>query len=1439
MNDGRAVSHEASGLLERIAAHVAAQPQAVGVSFAGAEWDYASVWERARAIGFSLRQEGVTAETRVGIHLERGPHLVPALLGTLMAGGCYVPLEPRYPAERLRWMVHDAGIRHVVSSGAGGALEHGDFKTIDLDAPLAAAPVEWQPAPMHDGQAVYAIYTSGSTGRPKGVINTHAALLNRLQWMQDAYVLTAADRVLQKTPFTFDVSVWEFFWPLCEGACIVLAVPDGHRDFAYLADLIARETISRLHFVPSMLDGFLSTAASRAMPNLRQILCSGEALPTPVAERCLQQFPQATLDNLYGPTEAAIDVSFHRCAVGEPVPSQPIGVAIDGIDLHVLDESLHPVADGVSGELFIGGIGLARGYVGRPDLTAERFVPHPLAAGPGMRLYRTGDLVCRRADGCIDYLGRLDFQVKINGQRIELSEIENVLREHAEVAAALVTDCAGPGNRRQLAAYITLQSGTLRRAGADRSVRTWQTLYDQVYAGLAGHAAEPRDNFLSWNSSEDGLPLPLPAMRAWADEALSRILQSAPRRVLEIGCGSGLIASRLLPYVAHYAGIDPSAMALDYLRTHIDADAAGRMVLAQGFAHDIPDAIGTGFDTVVLNSVVQYFPDTDYLQTVLDDCVLRLGTPGELFIGDVRDARLQAAFLAGLSAAPQETELVLDPAFFLGWAARQPFPVLCEVLPKTGGYDNELARYRFDVRMHIRPRVQPWTPARRVDWNAHADWQALAAIANEGDGLQVDGIPMPRLRDSLDRVRDTDRATEAARAACLDGAQDPAPLADLLARRGLRAEWRLDVDRPGLYIAAVVSATREALLLAGHSTRPPEGTAARLLRNSLSLDAAALVLPFLRERLPDYMIPAHVIVLDALPLNTNGKVDRKQLPAIFQSDGSTISDESLPRTDMERRLAAVWARLLQRESVPRDVSFYRLGGDSILLAQMVMQAAAEGVRIRLADALAHPRLDALAAAVADAAGQDPSDLPSAADYDETTRAQLVTMAANHRPVERVVPLPDLVAGIVMEAAASPVPGANSEVVTFEALNVDPLRFEQAWQALIARHEILRSGFSLTGTHKAAQFIYRAVDWAPRYLDWRGLSATEQGAAWERLYGEAWLHKFDMASAPLMQVTAVRLDSERTRVLWVLHHAVTDGWTYAVLLRDWLHAYDGRALAPVGLGYHEFSAWLRAAERHPSLRDYWQRYLAGFDPQESRLPPCRGQGGSLTVMCRTAVVDATARDRLDDLLERAEATWNTLIEVIWGGLLASLAGRRQATFGSLCSLRPLGPAGSEFVAGPAFNIVPVRVDARGSRDVSLIEQVRKHFSARALHAAHAHVNPLLLQQCAGLDLHQPLFESLVAFENMPSIEDERLLRAPRFDSRSARPLVLLIWPDDVMRLELYGNSGRFNGEWLEARLATVTGALMRLANNPSLSLVECLAEESTEPADDNHLLEIEI
>jgi amino acid adenylation domain-containing protein len=440
-----------------IEARAGKTPDTIAVEFDDQQLTYRRLNSLANSLALRLRELGAEPDMVVGVCMERSLEMVVSLLAILKAGAAYLPLDPSYPAERLQFMLEDAGATILLARGSLVELPRGGQTSL-LDTDLEWGSLDREGCPDLDDSCgpdnlAYVIYTSGSTGRPKGVMIPHHGICNRLLWMQETYQLTPDNRVLQKTPLGFDVSLWELFWPLMAGSTLVVAPPGAHKDPSRLVELIGKHEVTVIHFVPSMLRTALGAEGLDTCRSLRLVVCSGEELPSDLARQFFDRF-SAGLQNLYGPTEASVDVTYWPCVKGDARASVPIGYPIANTRMYILDPDLNPAPVGVPGELYIAGTGLARGYANRPELTADRFMPNPFGAGRGERIYRTGDLAKYLPDGSIEFLGRADNQVKIRGNRIELGEIEAVLAQHAGLSEAVVAAHGDAAGNKRLAAYL-------------------------------------------------------------------------------------------------------------------------------------------------------------------------------------------------------------------------------------------------------------------------------------------------------------------------------------------------------------------------------------------------------------------------------------------------------------------------------------------------------------------------------------------------------------------------------------------------------------------------------------------------------------------------------------------------------------------------------------------------------------------------------------------------------------------------------------------------------------------------------------------------------------------------------------------------------------------------------------------------------------------------
>ncbi len=514
-------------LHELIQEQVKHSPDAVAVVYQDQQMSYLELDHRANQLAFFLRRFGVGTDERVGICAERSIEMVVGLLGILKSGGAYLPLDPAYPAERLAFMLSDAQPPVLLTQQRLlNQLPGYAGKIACLDAEWTRISAESTDEPASAGapeSAAYVIYTSGSTGRPKGAMIPHGGICNRLIWMQEEYQLNAGDRVLQKTPFSFDVSVWEFFWPLMTGACLVMAAPGGHQDRAYLIDEIEKRRITTIHFVPSMLQALLEGDGLDRCSTLKRVICSGEALPYELKQRFLRSLG-AEIHNLYGPTEASVDVTYWDCKQEVDRQVVPIGRPISNTQIYLLDRHLNAVPAGIPGELHIGGAGLARGYLGRAELTAEKFVPDPFGTKEGARLYKAGDLARYLPGGSIEFLGRIDFQVKIRGFRIELGEIEEAIAQHPSIREAAVLCREDKPGQQRLVAYFVPRAG---EPVLDKEMRSF--LKERLPEYMIPAAFVPMDEMpLNSNGKLDRKALPRPEQTGGSEHEFA-----APRSPLE------------------------------------------------------------------------------------------------------------------------------------------------------------------------------------------------------------------------------------------------------------------------------------------------------------------------------------------------------------------------------------------------------------------------------------------------------------------------------------------------------------------------------------------------------------------------------------------------------------------------------------------------------------------------------------------------------------------------------------------------------------------------------------------------------------------------------------------------------------------------------------------------------------------------------------------
>jgi amino acid adenylation domain-containing protein len=945
-------------------------PETAAVVCGDQQLTYDQLNRRANQVAHALLTMGIRPDDRVALHAERSMELLVGLLGILKSGGAYVPLDVTYPPERLAYMLEDsAPVVVLTQQRLKGNLPATKAQIVTLDAGADGIRHQRDDNPnasrngLSSRNLAYVIYTSGSTGTPKGVMVEHRNLVNLMNWHWAAFDLGAGCRCSSIASVGFDAAGWEIWPPLGIGATLVLVPPEASGDVGALLNWWANEELD-VSFLPTPM-AELAFSRNLRNKNLRALLVGGDQL----RYRAVSQ-PFSLINN-YGPTETTVVATSGRISDSDKVLH--IGRPIANTQIHILDETGQLVPIGVVGEIYVGGDGVARGYLNRPELTAERFLPDPFSADSRARMYRTGDMGRWLPDGTVEYLGRNDHQVKIRGFRIELGEIESQLLQLPLVREAVVTAPADESGEKRLVAYVTAnypQVNASAREGSEKAgaeiVDHWKRLYEETYA--AGATAP---SFVGWNSSYTGQPIPESQMQEWLDSTVARISALRPRKMLEIGCGVGLLVQHLAPQCDKYVGTDISTSALENLRQWVSRkqDLEHVELLCRS-ATDLQDMEAGAFDTIVLNSVAQYFPDIDYLLDVLKQGLRLLAPGGKIFVGDIRNLRLLTMFHGAVQlskaaatvsvgqlrkrisrAVAQEKELLIDPQFFHALPERLVGITSAEVQLKRGEASNELTRYRYDVVLYTGEHIIARPVYASVDWQTAA-WSGadLETVLSDRRwrAVRVSSIPNSRLVKEAAALRLIERSEERLEAGVLRRQLNELEFEDVepetVWKAGETHDYEVQVtwgaqDSLECFEAHMLDRTRSDQvprvmgLEPVPQAQPWSAYANAPLDNSLRQQLIPQLREYLKGRLPEYMVPSAWVVLRQLPLTPHGKLDRHALP-VPESRSDEMGEYVQPRTELERALADIWAQVLRVDQVGIHDNFFELGGHSLLATQV-------------------------------------------------------------------------------------------------------------------------------------------------------------------------------------------------------------------------------------------------------------------------------------------------------------------------------------------------------------------------------------------------------------------------------------------------------------------------------------------------------------------------
>ncbi len=1200
-------------------------PARIAVVHGMQHFSYDELDSASNQLALCLMTRGIKLGDKVAIYMERSPDMIIGLLGIIKAGAVYVPIDPEYPSQRILFMLEDSDIALVLIKGdlSGGIINNLNraYMILNSDQLLTARNSPRYPKiTVGANTPIYIIYTSGSTGQPKGVVVPHQAV-SRLVFNSGYMEFDKEHTFLQLASPSFDAATFEIWGALLHGGRCVL-YPDRVPTIDTLELIVAEQCIDSVFLTTSLFNLIVDERPKALLP-ITTLLVGGEAASIAHFKQAAVSCPNTKIVNVYGPTENTTFTTYYPFFLDENNTNitVPVGRPISNTTTYILDNNLRPVPIGVVGRLYTGGAGLALGYLNHPELTEQRFIANPFNDMPNELLYDTGDLAKYLADGNIEYIGRVDNQVKVRGFRIELGEIETCLRNHPSIEQCVVLAPKNKSGVKYLAAYLVpnpdydFPEASTKILGT-YTVDQWEDMYNNIYADAVSQESTFED-FVGWNSSYTGKPIPHADMVEWANSTAERIRALRPVRILEIGCGTGLLLGRLVADCEHYTGTDFSTDVLNQLKSKLPhlGEHARKVTLLAGRADNLQELNGQYFDTIILNSVVQYFPNIEYLASVLTQAQDLLTPGGRIFVGDVRHLGLLETFhcsaqwfrtkdaLKSVDHFKQlvqhhsinDKELVIAPAFFQAFQIRSKHFTHVQIFPKLGNYQNELSQYRYDVVLHTNTydsfienifwkdwsqnpltakqihaclkKEQPPILAFTCVTNAriYRDVALLRALYEFGDSrkapaafkdfvktINVQGVTSYELQQLTNTVPYMVEISWAR--GSKDGSFDV-------------VFYRRRTDRSDLYCVFPI---QKAI---------PETVPYRNLSNNPQLqDIRKNLIPILRnyliQSLPEYMIPSFFVLLNRFPLNANGKIDRKALP---KPDAGILQNQEYvaPQTRTEKLLAKIWSEVLGIDSdiIGIHDNFFELGGHSMLSIQSgVYIKRTFDIFVQLRDLFSANTIRKLASLIDELkVYNQPNDGYNQLPLKKLDRTSGIPIRKNQQSVLRR-----------LKSSKNKIHGIGNTYVGFRIvgnLNVVALRW--SFNKLVARHESLRTIFSSLEDN-AVQIIKEQLNIMLPVIN---IDETEL----TRCVAEHTRHNFDVLTGPLFRADLFRLSSNDHAILINMRHIISDGWSLTVILREistlYTAAINGNQpqLAPLPFQFADYVLWKHSRRKSQEFK----------------------------------------------------------------------------------------------------------------------------------------------------------------------------------------------------------------------------------------------------------------
>ncbi|MBC7828704.1 MAG: amino acid adenylation domain-containing protein [Chitinophagaceae bacterium] len=1445
-NDTAAEYQAGKTIIDLFEDQVKQYPEDIAVVHGQTELTYRELNERSNQLAHYLRSRGVDEESLVPVCVERSLEMIIGVLGILKAGAAYVPIDPGYPEERIRYMLEDTKSRTIITSKQSKArlLADQNFDTLEIDADLPGVKKESKEnpeIPVSTNQLAYVIYTSGSTGKPKGVMIAHGNVYAFICWCQQEFSSSHFETVYAGTSLCFDLSVFEIFYPLSVGKRIRI-LENGLE----IAQFLPLDKNVLTNSVPTVIQSLLKEGTD--FSNISVMNMAGEPIPFQVQQGLDAE--KIEIRNLYGPTEDTTYSTVYRLKNDAPIL---IGKPIGNTQIHIVDKQMNILPIGATGEICIGGAGLAKGYLDRSELTAEKFIANRFSKELNARLYRTGDLGKWLPDGNIEYQGRLDDQVKIHGYRIELGEIETVLQKCELINEAVVLAREDKEGSKRLVGYIVPDWRAVKvreRELYHQQVSNWKEVYENEYEKTELNCStDPEFNTNCWNDSFAGGPIPGEQMKEWLDDITQLILSENPENLLDIGCGTGLVYFQLAGKIRRYIGVDFSTSAINHIHHRISEGSRyyGETKLQVCAAHEVSLSEKEQVDTILLNSVIQYFPGEDYLNDIIGAYILLLKGKGRIIIGDVRDNRLLELFKARLllpkshgslsvrefkwavdQEVLKEEELCFSPEYFYRLQSLHPQITHVEIQWKNSLHINELTLYRYNVVIYvglnneiIEPEWQQWEDSPR---------QQILDQLQAGVILALKDVPNPRLwkERSLTHSMQVDSNTVNDLLETIQTEDKESEFVDEILKiaRANGYQYRFFLDEDPLKINLLLEQNLSKTFV--HQVYSSKGYSNRssYSNNPMFTNISALlqkdIRAFLQQQLPDYMIPGLLVELDQLPLTPNGKIDKKALP---NPDIELIGSEYVaPRNVLESKLADIWKEVLEIEKVGIYDNFFELGGHSLKAIQLISRLHKRlNIKTDIGKILSNPTIKELAHILAlekPSVFSEIPILPQRAYYELSHAQKRIWVVSYFKDGSTIYNAPGayLIKG-------------NLQVAAFKA----------AFDKLIQRHENLRTVFiQLENEPRQKILSLPETGFEIQEIDLRSkLNHEEVIKKW--LEDDAAL-AFDLEKGPLLRATLFQTGYEKYILGFNIHHIISDGWSKGILIKEFLSLYENiitgteSKLPELPIQYKDYAAWHDAS--YIAQQQHWKRLyekevpVLNF-PTDFERPKILSFDG--------AMVELSVAESLTQSLKKMAAgqgaTVNNLLFSLYGLLVAKQSNQSDVIIGSLVSGR--SHADLENLVGVFINFLPIKLSA--SSGLCLQEYLNQSYQSLTQgYSNQDYPFDLMVDNWVRKrDVSRnPFFDTMVNFHSENDLQSEvqfregqatnigvhieplDLLKKDLFQSVLDFKLDIEI-TGDLLSLSLSYNSRLFSRERMEFFLAEYVELLTTAVCEPLLKLDEYL------------------